>query len=107
MQTHIITLADPRYLGLYIEEMRRYTIDGNSRTQEMIRRFFTDSFSSAVLASYKQIIADATVDITMMRLYESMRLHLVQISAIFSQFSNYNIIRDVIAPFIEACMRQE
>ncbi len=107
MQTHIITLADPRYLGLYIEEMRRYTIDGNSRTQEMIRRFFTDSFSSAVLASYKQIIADATVDITMMRLYESMRLHLVQISAIFSQHSFYETIRDEITPFIESCMRQE
>ena len=107
MQTHTITLADPRYLGLYLEEMRRYTIDGNSRTQEMIRRFFTDSFSPVVLASYRQITTDDTVDSTMMEPYESTRLHLVQISAIFSQHTFYKIIRDEITPFIKSCMRQE
>lgn len=132
MQTHIITLADPRYLEYYLDEMRRYTIDGNLRTQEMLRRFFIDSFSPYVLASYRQYtIAAATLstkqereldreergsyrrdiqalqDIIPMELYESMRVHLIQISAIFSQHSFYEITRDVITPFIETCMRQE
>lgn len=107
MQTHTITLADPRYLGFYLGEMWRYTIDGSSRTQEMIRRFFTDTFSPVVLASYKQITLDSTIDATTMGLYESMRLHLVQMSAIFSHHSFYETIRDEITPFIESCMRQE
>lgn len=131
MQTHIITLADSRYLKHYLDEMRRYTIDGNLRTQEMLRRFFTDSFSPYVLASYRQCAIAATLstkqereldreerdsyrrdiqalqDTIPMELYESMTIHLIQISAIFSQHSFYEITRDVIAPFIEACMRQD
>ena len=107
MQTHIIILADPRYLEFYIDELQRYTISGSEQTREMMRRFFTDSFSPHVLASYQQINADAVVDTTLMELYESMRLHLVQISALFSQFSYYEFVRDVITPCIEMCMRQE
>ncbi len=132
MQTHIITLADPRYLEHYIDEMRRYTIDGNSNTQEMVRRFFTDSFSPYVFASYQQITLDnATLPSELYKkldseekslywqnisksqnaipteLYENLRLHLVQISAIFSQFSYYDYICDTITPFIEACMLHE
>ncbi len=132
MQTHIITLADSRYLRSYLDEMQKYTIDGNLRTQEMIRRFFIDSFSPYVLTSYRQcaiaitalsikkeqgldkeeresyrINIQALQNITPMELYESMRVHLVQISAIFSEHSFYEITRDVITPFIEACMRHE
>jgi hypothetical protein len=106
MQTHIIILADPRYLELYIEELREYTIGGNPRSQEMIRRFFADSFSPYVLARYNQVSNSDVVDTTSIRLYESMRYHLVQIMAMFSQFSYYDYIRDTVIPCIEQCIQQ-
>lgn len=106
MQTHIITLADPRYLEFYIQELQTYTIDGNPRSQEMIRRFFTDSFSPYVLARYNQISDSDMGDTTSVRLYEGMRYHLIEIMAIFSQFSYYEYIRDTIIPCIEQCIQQ-
>lgn len=107
MQTHIITLQDQRYLDFYLDETRRYTIEWNARTQNIMNEHFANSFSSYVFASYQQISWDKGSQIEDMELFESMRLHLVQIAATFSQHSFYETLRDKINPFIDECMKIE
>ncbi len=107
MQTHIITLQDPRFLDFYLDETKRYTVEGNERMKHMMNGYFVNSFSSYTYASYRQISWDESSRIEDMELFESMRLHLVQIAAIFSQHSFYETIRDKITPFVDECMKSE
>lgn len=107
MQTHIITLQDPRYIDFYIDETGRYIMKGNDVTRTMMGDYFGDFFSPHALASYQKITQDETSNIEEMELLESMRIHLMDIAGIFSQHSYYELRRDTLVPFVEYCMKNE
>ena len=83
MQNHIITLRDSRYLEQYLDDIDIFAINGNDKSREIIGTFFDEYFSVLALSEYKRISEDQNISVDNMNIFEMIRVHIVQIAAIF------------------------
>jgi len=107
MQTHIITLQDPRYLDHYLTEMEQYIFSENIRIQSMMTGFFLDHFCVQVANMYAALSDEEDVNIDSLHSVTALRLHLIQIAANFSHFSFLPTLREQIDPLIIQCQHRE
>lgn len=106
MQTHIILLQDHRYLDGYLHDMHEIAMNGNSEDHKILWEFFTEYFNPYTQVAYDHVSENQWEDTEKMDIFESLRLHLIHIMAIFWQWTLYEDIRDTLEPLIDECLRR-
>lgn len=107
MQNHIITLRDSKYLDLYLDDVKKFGIDGNDEEKRIIRTYFEEYFSTLVLSEYQNMTNQHSHFPENMDLFEMIRVHIIQIAAIFWQWSYYDLLLEKMQPIVDECLRRE
>ena len=107
MQNHIITLRDSRYLEYYLDDMNLFGIQWSPANKQVIHDFFENHFSAMVLSEYRQLAWDKNISVHTMDIFEMIRVHIVQISAIFAQWPYHDLIVEKMQPMVNECLKLE